>query len=300
MIKTPSSTVIGGAFWTPNCTSVGGDKAFGDADIQKLFAGGERGFWFDASDLSVAYQDIFGTVAQTQNTATALFLDKSKAKALGFEQIKNGTFDTSDSWEPSSSIINGSARIYSPNGAFDGIRQVSPLNTLKTYKVEFDIVQITGGGYIALHAGSAGVSRYDITSAGHHNILLQPVSTPLYISIARATVCDFTVDNISIREILGYHCKQITASKRPTLTVDGVIFDKVDDQLDIAFDSALSNCTIVRTTKSGGTVVQTGQSVAQNYAITQDFHQLMIINRALTASELSKVTAYFNKKAGYV
>lgn len=62
MIKTPLSTVIGGAFWTPGCTVIGGQQSFSQL-IKKLFANGEQGFFYDPNDLSTMYQDAAGTVA---------------------------------------------------------------------------------------------------------------------------------------------------------------------------------------------------------------------------------------------
>ena len=61
MIKTPLSTVIGGAFWTPGCTVIGGQQSFSQL-IKKLFANNEQGFFYDPSDLSTMFQDAAGTV----------------------------------------------------------------------------------------------------------------------------------------------------------------------------------------------------------------------------------------------
>ena len=41
MTKTPLSTVIGGAFWTPSCTV-----------MKKLFSNNEQGFAYDPNDLN--------------------------------------------------------------------------------------------------------------------------------------------------------------------------------------------------------------------------------------------------------
>ena len=57
MIKTPLSTVIGGAFWTPGATVIGGNTPTFDQQILKLFANGEQGFAYDPNDLSTMWQD---------------------------------------------------------------------------------------------------------------------------------------------------------------------------------------------------------------------------------------------------
>ncbi len=78
MIKTPLSTVIGGAFWTPGATVIGGNTPAFDQQIQKLFANGEQGFFYDTNDLSTMFQDAAGTVPVTAaGQAVGLILDKS-------------------------------------------------------------------------------------------------------------------------------------------------------------------------------------------------------------------------------
>lgn len=77
MIKTPLSTVIGGAFWTPGATVINGKKIFNDF-MKKLFANGEQGFWYDPSDMGTMFQDAAGTVPVTAaGQPVGLMLDKS-------------------------------------------------------------------------------------------------------------------------------------------------------------------------------------------------------------------------------
>ena len=78
MIKTPLSTVIGGAFWTPKATILGGTSKTFDQLIKSLFANNEQGFFFDPNDISTLFQDAAGTVPVTgAGQAVGLILDKS-------------------------------------------------------------------------------------------------------------------------------------------------------------------------------------------------------------------------------
>ena len=78
MIKTPLSTVIGGAFWTPRATIVGGTSKIFDQLIKSLFANNERGFAYDPNDLSTMFQDVAGTIPVTgAGQAVGLIRDKS-------------------------------------------------------------------------------------------------------------------------------------------------------------------------------------------------------------------------------
>lgn len=83
MIKTPLSTVLGGAFWTPGATIIA--ATFGQR-IKKLFANGEQGFWYDPNDLSTMFQDAAGTVPVTAvGQAVGLIKDKSGRNNHAFQ-----------------------------------------------------------------------------------------------------------------------------------------------------------------------------------------------------------------------
>lgn len=78
MIKTPLSTVIGGAFWTPSATILGGTSKTFDKLIKSLFANNEQGFVYDPNDLTTMFQDAAGTVPVTgAGQPVGLILDKS-------------------------------------------------------------------------------------------------------------------------------------------------------------------------------------------------------------------------------
>ena len=85
MIKTPLSTVIGGAFWTPKATVIGGQQSFSQL-IKKLFANNEQGFFYDPNDLSTMFQDSAGTVPVTDaGQSVGLILDKSGRNNHAFQ-----------------------------------------------------------------------------------------------------------------------------------------------------------------------------------------------------------------------
>lgn len=78
MLKTPLSTVIGGAFWTPKATIVGSASKTLNQLIKSIFANGEKGLWLDFSDKSQMYQDAAGTVSVTAvSQPIGKVLDKS-------------------------------------------------------------------------------------------------------------------------------------------------------------------------------------------------------------------------------
>ena len=98
MIKTPLSTVLGGAFWTPGCTVIGGQQNI-DQLIKSLFSDGTQGIYLNAqdavsvSDLS-SIKDLSGRNNHaTQPNATSratLITDPSGYKSLKFDGIDDG------------------------------------------------------------------------------------------------------------------------------------------------------------------------------------------------------------------
>lgn len=78
MIKTPLSTVIGGAFWTPSATIIGSSSKNLTQLIKSLFGLGEQGFAYDPNDLSTMWQDAAGTIPVTAaGQPVGLMKDKS-------------------------------------------------------------------------------------------------------------------------------------------------------------------------------------------------------------------------------
>lgn len=78
MIKTPLSTVIGGAFWTPGATILGSSSQNLTQLIKSIFATGEQGFAYNPNDLTTLYQDAAGTIPVTAaGQPVGLMKDKS-------------------------------------------------------------------------------------------------------------------------------------------------------------------------------------------------------------------------------
>ena len=99
MIKTPLSTVIGGAFWTPGATILGSASKTINQIIKSLFADGTQGLYLNAQDaLSVSdlssIKDLSGRnnhAAQPNATSRAtLITDPSGYKSLKFDGVDDG------------------------------------------------------------------------------------------------------------------------------------------------------------------------------------------------------------------
>lgn len=242
MIKTPLSTVIGGAFWTPNATILGGTSKTFDQLIKSLFANNEQGFFYDPNDLSTMYQDAAGTVPVTgAGQPVGLVLDKSKGLVVGVERLTNGDFSAgSAGWtvvgNDATHIItfaNGTMRYQSDTGT--PVLAAQQLNTLtvgKWYEVTITISNYVSG---ALKSDGFGWLIFP-SSTGTYK--LRAIATSTTFNLLRQTPnVDITIDSVSIKELAGNHAYQTTSASRPILRQNATTgayyleFDGSDDFL---------------------------------------------------------------------
>jgi len=298
MIKTPLSTVIGGAFWTPSATIIGSSSKTLTQLIKSIFATGEQGFAYDPNDLSTLYQDAAGTIPVTAaEQPVGLMLDKSKGLVLGEERLLNSSFETSDNWALDAgsnlSIMNGQA-VFSSTPAYKAFRQTGRLTVGKWYKITIDIAEISLGllylpNLVDTVIATAGVKTY-IAQAKFDYVFLMT-------SGAGSTA---KVNSISVKELAGNHAYQTTSSMRPLLqnSPRKIDYDGVDDKLITNLPAQLTGCTVVRSVPNAGTQILTNQTIPTTYNDNINNCGLIVINRALTASETSQITKLFNKAAG--
>ena len=304
MIKTPLSTVLGGAFWTPSCTVIGGQQSFSQL-IKKLFSNSEQGFFYDPNDLSTMYQDAAGTVPVTgTGQPLGLMLDKSKGLVVGVERLTNGDFSAgSAEWtvvgNDATHIItfaNGTMRYQSDTATpVLAAQQFNTLTVGKWYEVTITISNYVSG---ALKSDGFGGLIFP-SSTGTYK--LRAIATSTTFNLLRQTPnVDITIDSVSIKELAGNHAYQTTSSMRPLLVASPqrLDFDIVDDKLITNLPAQLTGCTVIRSVPNVGTQILTGQTIPTTYNDNTDHCGLIVINRALTASEASAITTEFNKRAG--
>ena len=286
MIKTPLSTVIGGAFWTPGATVIHGAKLSFETVMKKLFANGEQGFWYDPNDLSTMFQDATGTAPVTGvGQPVGLMLDKGKGLVRDVN-IAN----------PTTVIGSGIG------GAEFKTTTVSTTHAVgKWYKVSMQVSNFSG----TLDVGFTGVSFSDIpisskALSSNGIISFKARATDASIKVYTRSVNNADFSNISIKEISGNHAYQTTSAARPLLqnAPRRIDFDTVDDKLITNLPARLTGCTVIRSVPGVGTQILTGQTIPATYEDNKDHCGLIVINRALTPSETSAITAEFNKRAG--
>ena len=273
--------------------------------VKALFANGEKGFAYDPNDLTTMFQDAAGTVPVTgAGKPVGLFLDKSKGMAIGFETLTNGDFSQGLSgWNVvganATHIItfaNGTMRYQSDTATpVLSAQQYNTLTVGKWYEVTITISNYVSG---ALKSDGLGGFIFP-SSVGTYK--LRAIATSTTFNLLRQTPnVDITIDSVSVKELSGNHAYQITSSRRPLLVASPqrLDFDTVDDKLITTLPAQLTGCTVIRSVPNVGTQILTGQTIPTTYNDNTDHCGLIVINRALTATETSQITKLFNKAAG--
>ena len=308
MIKTPLSTVIGGAFWTPKATVIGGTRPSFETVMKKLFANNEQGFFYNPNDLSTMFQDAAGTVAVTGvGQPVGLVLDKSKGLVLG-----------SELWENQTPIIqNASGTIGAYNSATRTMTNTGT-DAAGYPRFVFNVGAIVGKRYFISGKLSGNVSEIDsfakirLGSGGNTASLFYNSQTGEFYGrvLAESNSLQFitnlsvgeslTLDSISVKELAGNHANQTTSSMRPLLVASPqrLDYDTVDDKLITNLPAQLTGCTVIRSVPNVGAKILTNQTIPTTYNDSTDHCGLIVINRALTATETSQITRLFNKAAG--
>ncbi len=269
--------------------------------MRKLFSNGEQGFFYDPNDLSTMFQDAAGTVPVTAVGQPVVFiLDKSK-EVLSTEKVVNPGFDSDTAWLKAANVTisNGSA-ILNVAGGNPVLRQNVGLTAGKWYEVTVDVTEFTSGSSMFRIYGTGGNDAiFGIQSAGIYKAMTRARSDATGLIGFSASSTSMKISSASVKELAGNHAYQ-TTSARPILqdTPRRIDFDTVDDKLITNLPAQLSGCTVIRSVPNVGTQILTGQTILATYNDNTDHCGLIVINRALTPSETSAITAEFNKRAG--
>lgn len=264
-----------------------------------LFLNGEDGAIYDVQDLTTMYQDSLGTVPVTsENDPVGMILDISQGPRGG-DLLTNGGFDGSaDGWTDTGDAgyefqyADGAVEIVRAAGGQSRLTQASVMITGKWYEITLDRVAASEDN------PSLFVDNKNIGTS--ERAIFRAASTALVLRLAGNG--SVTIDNISLKEVPGNHAVQETSGSRPTLKLTGerywLDFDGDNDALVTTFQDLGSDVTIGRSVPTTGAVIQDKQSVSGTFSDTEDYHALVIVDRALTSGEQSRLGAWLNSRAG--
>ena len=306
-----------GVFEAPGATVIGGKKPSFNLEILKLFANGEQGFWYDPSGMGTMFQDAAGTTAvNASGQPLGLILDKSKP--ITGTPILNSTFLLADGWiknNPEISVTNADGSLRVSKGAIDpkSIYRTFSCESGKLYRLNVKYKNHTGNNvrvYIRNTAGaglppslSQNVQTFAATDGEGSSFFISDSNThSVVIDSQNAAESSVDVESIVITKVSDSinHAYQTTSAARPILqdTPRRIDFDAIDDKLITNLPAQLTGCTVIRAVPGVGVQLLTNQTIPATYEDNKDHCGLIVINRALTPSETSAITAEFNKRAG--
>lgn len=298
---------------SPGCINLSGLKTL-NSIISEIFANGEQGFTRTPGDLSTMFQDAAGTIPVTgAGQPVGLMLDKGNGLILGNDLITNGDFSNgSTMWQsvdgpgkPTNTHMSVTNGVMTCTGV-DSVRlcQSRQLTQGKWYKLSCDVISSNVAIVLTAAQGedltNMVVSNTFSLGNGKRTTYFYSNYSSLFIGIRAGGAGSFSIDNITLQEIKGNHAYQATSAFRPILqnAPRRIDFDAVDDKLITNLPAQLTGCTVVRAVPNVGTQILTGQTIPATYEDNTDHCGLIVINRALTATETSQITKLFNKAAG--
>lgn len=297
---------VGGSIGRRGFPMLGTGKRGLSTYIKELFKNGEQGFAYDPNNLSTMFQDASVTVPVTgAGQPVGLILDNSKGLVLGAEVLTNGNFASGKaSWANMGnwwSIVGGRAYHPASNSYKELSQSFSAIN--KLCMVQFDYQVLTASGTVQVfYVNYAGAVKTILLPSGSGVLKFAVHGGIQKIGFSRSSVlsAEFYIDNVSVKAFSGNPAYQTTSSMRPLLTASPqrLDFDIVDDKLITKLPAQLTGCTVVRAVPNVGTQILTNQTIPTTYNYNTDHCGLIVINRALTATETSQITKLFNKAAG--
>ena len=238
-----------------------------------LFASGEAGVWYDPSDLTTMFQDDTSGAPAVIGQPVGTMLDKSQGLKLGSEVITNGDFAADSDWTKGTgwSIAGGVAvadEVTSQNLRQNGVA----LEENKVYSVTFTIVSISAGSVLGRFGGTPAVDSVAFNAAGTYTFFLRANDTNTSFMLRGQGGFTGTVDNVSVKEILGNHAIQTTSVDRPVLArhPEGGIRNLLSYTQEFD-DWSKSNATVTANQATAPDGTNTGYKVNETAATTSHY-----------------------------
>jgi hypothetical protein len=277
--RTSGDVETEGTFETSGSLSVGPE--FGP--VKTLFGNNEPGFVFLA-DPDTCFTDLAGTTKAQVGQAVALWLDQSRGLKLGPELVTNGTFDVDTSgWTAANAVLsveNQRLKVQNTTTAAGQARTTVATVVGRTYQIEFTAFPVGTTNCnirIGTTVGGTDILNTIYTTETSESLLVSATVTTLHITVrVNSTSSNASVfaDNISVRELPGFHATQATLANRPILGRK----PKGGRRNLLTFTEQFDNAAW---TKTGVTVAanaavdpdgtQTAQKITENTAVSSHF-----------------------------
>lgn len=284
----------------------GGGSPSLDSAIRALFANGEQGGMWDATQRQ--YVEGPGSAFAPGSDANSRLYQIMDAKELltPSAELTPVTFASATGWTTSNASVVISGGVCTWTGASTGHNvsctgASSPIGAM--FLVEIVVDSISSGGLS--FASGAGASQTKILAVGINTFYISnrggslPNPTVYSSSVStNAVISKFSVKRVSTAT--SFLAQQTTAKQprwkdMPSHYAD---FDAVDDAMIAVLPAMGSNCTVASVGPGGSPSILTGQTIgAGDYTVASDFARYLVINRALTGPETAALTAWLTEGA---
>ena len=181
-----------------------------------LFGNNEPGFTFEPWDISTLYQDRAGTTPVTAaGQSVGLRLDKAQGLRQGPELVTNGSFDADLTGWTLAGVPNPSwsSSVVAMSGTAD-LRQSFPTTIGKNYMLTFTASGSRGNSFINVGTASGDNSVLNLFIPTTGRAVFTALSTTTHLRFLASMGNNFTLDNISVRELAGNHQVAVSDAKR--------------------------------------------------------------------------------------
>jgi hypothetical protein len=270
-----------------------------------LFGASDEGVWLNPSVGGSVFTNTQGTILASTPGPAGLVLDQrhgtlfngtSFQGTTGGNVILNGTFGTSDNWTLGTGWdISGGSLNYDGTDASNIAQPVgTSLESDVIYALEFDLT-ISQGVLNVRPSVASPTDSVSFTSGGRvAAVLIGSGATPGFQAGNFGGRFIGSIDNLSITKLPGIHALQRISPYRPTYNSGPLRLtdDEFDDSLN--WNAPAGTYTIARVNDAGTVTIQTGQvlSGATDIFVESEIAGYVAIDRALTAGETAKLTAY--------
>ena len=202
----------------------------------ELFTGGYTGGWYDPSDLSTMFTTSTGATQVTADgDLVGLMLDKSQGLALGAEHIsvaadRDFSSDTGYWTKGVGATITGGVVDVSTASDIYPIYKFNQFPSGGYYEITYTLTVASGGCGYWINGRNGAVKT--VSGTYTDRIFTVPLAT---LGFRTGGAFVGTIDNVSVKPILGNHLTQATSGARPQYKTSGGLhwleFDGIDDLL---------------------------------------------------------------------
>jgi hypothetical protein len=280
-----------------------------DELVASLISAGETVAFYDPNDLTSVYTARTGGANAVADGPVGLMLDKSQMGGLTAaefiaaqpELVTNGTFDTDvGGWSTSASVFvsSGSEGLLTCSSDPAGYAyQSMTLTSGKAYKLTFDVTQSDTSFWAVLVGVGFNTSRTTLVSSAvngtgtYSAIFIHDGSKNILTLQVNGNASTITIDNISIKELPGYHATAPSDAARPILrdvsSTYALDFDNVDDAMSWT-TPAITDGTWIALTRNGSYAASAAYS-AGTYTMPTRFQPFDLCAILWTSADLTTV-----------